>query len=117
MKVTTNKKHTITLDAVELQERLINHFIGIIQDFSDSPVDLKTNVQMFNDALENILANRWAKLFSDGYTMMLLDDESMKYVEDFFIDKEKKKIHNDELELIVQKGTIGYPVKEDDIDY
>lgn len=117
MNITTTKKHTIRLDGNKLQERFINHFIEVIQDFADSPKDLQTNIAMFNEGLLDIINGRWAKLFSDGYTMMLLDDVEMTYVEKFFEGKEKTYAHEDELVLLVGKDDLIHRVEEYNIDF
>jgi len=119
MKIETNKKHTIYLEASNLQDKIIKSFIDIIQDYSsDEDADtLQSQVDSFNTCLKHIKNGEWATLFNEGYTMMLLDDETMQYVEKFFIAKEKEHEHTDELVLIVNSHNLQYRVDEWKINF
>lgn len=95
-------KHVVTLNAADIKSRVVENFLDIINDFAvESIEDLDVQVTAFKECIRDIRDNNWQRLFSKGFTMLALDQETLKYVEDFFINKEKYGA-NDELELVIK---------------
>ena len=105
--------------------------IDILKDHASEDIDdLKTQISLFDECIEDVKNNNWKKLFQEGYTMMILDRDTTNFVEDFFIKKSKyhlrevifDKYHFDEgpseLEIVVktQNGE-SFIVPEEFIQY
>lgn len=122
MKVKNISKHVIVIEAQVLSDNLIKNFLEIINDCSDDIRSLMSQVNAFSEALQDAKTDRWYNLFSQGYTMMMLPAQEMKFVEDYFAKKEKsdhKEVYkNDELVLeIVHNDHVVCIVDEEQIDY
>lgn len=122
MKVKNISKHVIVIEAQVLSDNLIKNFLEIINDCSDDIRSLMSQVNAFSEALQDAKTDRWYNLFSQGYTMMMLPAQEMKFVEDYFAKKEKSDhkevFKNDELVLeIVHNDHVVCIVDEEQIDY
>lgn len=122
MKIKNISKHVIVIEAQVLSDNLIKNFLEIINDCSDDIRSLMSQVNAFSEALQDAKTDRWYNLFSQGYTMMMLPAQEMKFVEDYFAKKEKsdhKEVYkNDELVLeIVHNDHVVCIVDEEQIDY
>lgn len=124
--VTTIAKYKIDLKASDLKNRIVESYLDTMNDYFDSDIsDLLSHADSFHQCLNHIKRNEWQSLFSKGYTMMLLDEETMLYVEKFFNSNvDKTKSEKNELELVIEddinKGLIPhntYKVNQDCIDY
>lgn len=116
MKTKTVTKHVLELEASKLQERLTESFFDIFHDMKDEVNDLKRHLSALHECLERIEKNEWVQLFRDGWTMMMLDNESMEFVENIF----GRQCMNPNLELeitVLNADGNKTIVKEDDINY
>jgi hypothetical protein len=112
-------KYSVEVEKNDLKARLIKNFIDVINDNADEDIeDLRLQVDSFSEALENVSKGDWEKLFSTGYTPMLLDKETMEAVERFFYDKKNKEhAASTELEIVVVDDDWKYYIREINIDY
>jgi hypothetical protein len=103
----TITKYSIEISAEEAKNRIVDNFLDILKDYAAEDIeDLKTQTSLFDECIEDVKNNNWKKLFQEGFTMMILDQEAMDFVEDFFIRKNKyhlhEGIHPSELEIVVK---------------
>lgn len=111
----------LEVNAAELKSKLVDSFLDIISDFAVETIeDLESQVSAFKECLELIRTNSWRRLFADGWTMMMLDNDSMEYVENFF-DKKRKHSYEKkytEIEIIVKcENGDSYIIEERDINF
>lgn len=112
-------KYSVEVEKNDLKNRLIKNFIDVINDYADADIeDLRLQVDSFSECLENVSKGDWEKLFSTGYTPMMLDKETMEAVERFFYDKKHKEhATSTELEIVVVDDDWKHYIREIHIDY
>jgi hypothetical protein len=112
-------KYSIEVEKKDIYARLVKNFIETIASYADAELqDLSLQVNSFSDVLETIEEGNWSKVFSMGYTTMLLDQPTMEAVERFFHQKKTNEMARDtELEIVVVDADWKYFIREIDIDY
>ena len=112
-------KYSVEVEKKDIYARLVKNFIETISAYADAELqDLSLQVDSFSDVLETIEEGNWNKVFSMGYTTMLLDQPTMEAVERFFHQKKTNEMSRDtELEIVVVDADWKYFIREIDIDY
>lgn len=112
-------KYSVEVEKKDIYARLVKNFIETISAYADGELgDLSLQVDSFSDVLETIEEGDWSKVFSMGYTPMLLDKPTMEAVERFFDQKKTNEMARDtELEIVIVDENWKHFIREIDIDY
>jgi len=112
-------KYSVEVEKKDIYARLVKNFIEAISAYADGELgDLSLQVNSFSDVLETIEEGDWNKVFSMGYTPMLLDKPTMEAVERFFDQKKTNEMARDtELEIVIVDENWKHFIREIDIDY
>lgn len=112
-------KYSVEVEKKDIYARLVKNFIETISAYADGELgDLSLQVNSFSDVLEIIEEGDWSKVFSMGYTPMLLDKPTMEAVERFFDQKKTNEMARDtELEIVIVDENWKHFIREIDIDY
>lgn len=112
-------KYSVEVEKKDIYARLVKNFIEAISAYADGELgDLSLQVNSFSDVLEIIEEGDWNKVFSMGYTPMLLDKPTMEAVERFFDQKKTNEMSRDtELEIVIVDENWKHFIREIDIDY
>lgn len=112
-------KYSVEVEKKDIYTRLVKNFIENISAYADGELgDLSLQVNSFSDVLETIEEGDWNKVFSMGYTPMLLDTPTMEAVERFFDQKKTNEMARDtELEIVIVDENWKHFIREIDIDY
>lgn len=112
-------KYSVEVEKKDIYTRLVKNFIETISAYADAELqDLSLQVNSFSDVLETIEEGNWSKVFSMGYTPMLLDTPTMEAVDGFFQRKKTNETCRDtELEIVIVDEDWKHFIREIDIDY
>ena len=96
----TITKYVIEIDQAQAIKRLISNFMGALQDNIDDVEYFMMDLSRIHEILQEIEnTGRMENVFKDGYTMMVLPDEDMENVENFFRRTKDGADDNQELEI------------------
>ena len=87
-KQVTRKTIEINLKREELKRNLYSSFLDLLSDeVAQDQEDIEyfeTDVNRLTDCMQQINKGNFQDVFADGYTMMILDGETFRFVENWF---------------------------------
>lgn len=115
MKKTTTNIHTLEIDYYKMLEHFVESNNDIITDLSTCSVrDLRLHLLSFAEAINDFDNSNVKRIFQEGFTMMLLDEDEFEFVEDFFTQDPE----NEDIQLkIVKDGKVVEIISSDYIQY
>jgi hypothetical protein len=115
MKKTTINVHTLEIDYCKMLEHFVESNKDIITDLSTTCVrELREHLLSFAEAIKDFDNANIKRVFQEGYTMMLLDEDEFEYIEDFFT----RDPENEDIQLkIVRDGEVVEIISSDYLQY
>lgn len=100
MNIKTTITHSIELKREDLKKRLYIAFLDMLQDelAHDDTEYAESDFNRLTDCMEQINKGRFAGVFADGYTMMILPSDVFDFV-DKWLDKQEST--KEKLELVI----------------
>jgi len=114
----TVTKTIVEVQAYTLKANMITAFKEILNDYNLNNASerelYQADFDRFTGCMDQMDEGKYASVFNDGYTYMLLDSYEMKAVEKFFNDRQP----NTEIEIhVVTSPSTCFVVTEKDIQY
>lgn len=115
MKTTTTTIHTLKIDYIKALKRFVECNNDIILDLViDCTEEICTHLQNYTDAMKNFRDYKIKNVCGDGYTMMLLNDEEMDFVDSFFA----RDPENEDIQIkVVREGDVVEIISSDYLQY
>jgi hypothetical protein len=115
MKTTTTTIHTIEIDYDKALKRFVEINNNLIDDLADDSVnELYVHVQSYAQAIKDFSEYKIKNICQEGYTMMLLNDEELEFVESFFT----RDPENEDIQLkVVRDGEVVEIIPSDYLQY
>jgi hypothetical protein len=103
--IKTSKLHTIYATEHQLKKNLYGAYAELLHAdaLGDGNNDVETfenDIHRIDGLIQDIRKNGFIDLFKDGYTMMLLDPEDFKFVEDWM---NKPNTENEDLQIVIAR--------------
>jgi len=101
--------HIISVDSEVLKKTLIDNFLIALQEQKNESIDdICLYLESFTNCLAFVRAENWRQLFFEGYTNMLLDDETMGKVKTFFEKVQKERPQDTfEIKIVTKTAAAG----------
>ena len=115
MKITKSTNTVIEVKASDLIERFSIVHLDIANDMTDDPQVLADHLITLADNLKDLRDGNFAKVFVEGYTMMLLPCDAFDYVEDYFVNARLGETI--EIQVVDEAGNVVDTVLESEIVY
>ena len=118
----TVTKTIIEVQASTLRSNMVAAFRDIFNDYDITNADERDLYQAdwyrFTDSMDQMDQGKYAQVFKDAYTMMLLDPSDFEVVEKFF----KNRLHNRQPDVEIEIHVVSTPgtcfvVTEKDIQF
>ena len=115
MKTTTTTIHTIEID----YDKALKHFVACNNDIVTDLVDCDGNdlyihLQSYTQAIKDFQDYKIKNICQEGYTMMLLNDEELEFIESFFV----RDPENEDIQIkVVRENTVVEIISSDYLQY
>ena len=115
MKTTTTLIHTLEINYDKALKRFVECNNDIILDLiTDCTEEICTHLQDYTDTVKDFRDYNIKNVCKHGYTMMLLNEEEMDFVESFFV----RDPENEDIQIKVLKdGNVVEVISSDYLQY